>query len=308
MIAKIWVFPSFWKLTLWKARRISCYAAPSLLHQCQPSTYSWRSDLGELVWLEARDTCVLVTWCLGLDWEQSLGSALATLGTRPASNSLQLQHPASWKLFWQQLLILAPSESFCHSWKSRTFTILDSKSWHQWVQLFSRPSNSSYSQFTILGSVCCLLKPNSYVCIFLVSGPVFLWLKYPFYNWSLSWWGRQSSMFPFNFGPLDRFQVLFNYIQYHGWYQIMNMAILLNMGSKCTVKQHRFFYMHGTLWLVWVKKCCMVVLVLRGRAFRTQMSWDRWRSIHRFGFNPPPLTHPVFKRQLSVVIFCRSFL
>ena len=79
--------------------------------------FFWRSDLGELVWLEARDTCVLVTWCLGLDWEQSLGSALATLGTRPASNSLQLQHPASWKLFWQQLLIFAPSESFCRSWE-----------------------------------------------------------------------------------------------------------------------------------------------------------------------------------------------
>ena len=77
----------------------------------------WRSDLGELVWLEARDTCVLVTWCLGLDWEQSLGRALAPLGTRPASNSLQLQHPASWKLFWQQLLIFASSESFCHSWE-----------------------------------------------------------------------------------------------------------------------------------------------------------------------------------------------
>ena len=158
MIAKIWVFSSFWKLTLWKARRISCYAAPSLLHQCQPSTYSWRSDLGELVWLEARDTCVLVTWCLGLDWEQSLGSALATLGTRPASNSLQLQHPASWKLFWQQLLIFAPSESFCRSWEEphihnlrfQKLTPMSlSGTVSSFFQFFLVAQAPKYSQFTI---------------------------------------------------------------------------------------------------------------------------------------------------------------
>ena len=113
-------------------------------------------------------------------------------------------------------------------------------------------------------------------------------------------------MFPIKFGPHDTFQVFQLYPI--SWLISNNeYGIIVNLGLKYG-KTASAFYLHGTLWLVWVKKCYLMVLVLRGRAFRTQMSWDRWRSIHRFGFNPPPLTHPVFKRQLSVVVFCRSFL
>ena len=136
IIAKIWVFPSFWKLTLWKARRISCYAAPSLLRQCQPPTSSEDQTLAS--WFDLRQGTLAYLWLGVLAWTGS--KVLVALSPPWEPDPPQIPSNCSIPLlesfFWQQLLIFAPSATLG---KSRTFTLFNSKSWHRWASVEQCP-------------------------------------------------------------------------------------------------------------------------------------------------------------------------